>query len=103
MDGLKLHLQQSGYHAIQNAFYNGWKHDLYVSNIFLFMPDGPSYNHTTNTPPVGLYTVPSQGFKQSTKHDPRGETRHDSGNAGIPSCRSNSWAEVAYRAVSDWT
>eukprot|EP00957_Ditylum_brightwellii_P129875 9906484-Ditylum_brightwellii.AAC.1 len=39
MDGLKLYLEQSSSHAIQNAFYNGWKHDHYVSNIFLFTPD----------------------------------------------------------------
>eukprot|EP00957_Ditylum_brightwellii_P184939 14084955-Ditylum_brightwellii.AAC.1 len=40
MDGLKLYLEQSGSHAIQNAFYNDWKHNHYVSNTFLFMPDG---------------------------------------------------------------
>eukprot|EP00957_Ditylum_brightwellii_P143612 10941409-Ditylum_brightwellii.AAC.1 len=40
MDGLKLCLEQSASHAIQNAFYNDWKNDHYVSNIFLLMPDG---------------------------------------------------------------
>ena len=39
-DGLKLHLQQSGNHLIQNRFYNGWTHDHYVSNIFVFVPNG---------------------------------------------------------------
>eukprot|EP00957_Ditylum_brightwellii_P042054 3185284-Ditylum_brightwellii.AAC.1 len=33
MDGLELYLEQSGNHAIQNTFYNGWKHDHYISNI----------------------------------------------------------------------
>ncbi|AYV87068.1 MAG: hypothetical protein Sylvanvirus22_7 [Sylvanvirus sp.] len=25
---------------IQNAYYNGWKHDTFVSNVLVFMPDG---------------------------------------------------------------
>ena len=40
MDGLKLHLEQSGDHIIQNMFYNGWTHDHYVSCILVFCPDG---------------------------------------------------------------
>eukprot|EP00957_Ditylum_brightwellii_P000415 32025-Ditylum_brightwellii.AAC.1 len=39
MDGLKLYVEQSGSHTIEYAFYNCWKHDHYVSNIFLFTPD----------------------------------------------------------------
>eukprot|EP00957_Ditylum_brightwellii_P131292 10013307-Ditylum_brightwellii.AAC.1 len=39
-DGLKLYLQQSSDYVIQNVFYNSWKHDHYVTNIFLFTPDG---------------------------------------------------------------
>eukprot|EP00957_Ditylum_brightwellii_P069586 5285421-Ditylum_brightwellii.AAC.1 len=46
MDGLKLYLEQSGSHAIQNTFYNVWKHVHYVSNIFLFTPDGLTHNST---------------------------------------------------------
>ena len=40
MDGLKLHLQRSENHQTQNIFFNGWTHDHYVSNLFLFSPDG---------------------------------------------------------------
>ena len=38
-DGLKLTLQ-SGDCVIQEMFYNGWKHDNYVGNIFVFAPSG---------------------------------------------------------------
>lgn len=40
MDGLKLTLQQAGDYNEQNAFYNGWTHDHYVSSVFVFCPDG---------------------------------------------------------------
>jgi DDE superfamily endonuclease len=40
MDGLKLRLERAGDQRIQNMFYNGWTHDHYVSNLFLFSPDG---------------------------------------------------------------
>jgi hypothetical protein len=44
MDGLKLYLQQAGRKDgrgdVQTYFYNGWTHDHYVSNLFLFSPDG---------------------------------------------------------------
>ncbi len=39
MDGLKLHLQQSGNTTIQERFYNGWTHDHYVTSVFCFCPD----------------------------------------------------------------
>jgi hypothetical protein len=39
-NGLKLGLEQSGDDATQNIFFNGWTHDHYVSNLFLFLPDG---------------------------------------------------------------
>ena len=39
-DGLKLYLEQSGEFVIQAKFYNGWKCDHYVNNIFVFAPDG---------------------------------------------------------------
>ena len=34
VDGLKVYLQQAGDSIIQSRFYNGWKHDHYVTNIF---------------------------------------------------------------------
>jgi hypothetical protein len=40
MDGLKLRLERAGDDDMQNIFYNGWTHDHYVSNLFLFSPDG---------------------------------------------------------------
>ena len=39
-DGLKLYLEQSGSYIVQNMFYNGWTHDHYVSNVFVFAPSG---------------------------------------------------------------
>jgi DDE superfamily endonuclease len=40
MDGLKLRVERSGDYRIQNMFFNGWQHDHYISNLFLFSPDG---------------------------------------------------------------
>ena len=40
MDGLKLRLERAGDNNMQNNYYNGWTHDHYVSNLFLFSPDG---------------------------------------------------------------
>jgi hypothetical protein len=40
MDDLKLRLERAGDQRVQNMFYNGWTHDHYVSNLFLFSPDG---------------------------------------------------------------
>lgn len=49
-DGLKLHLEQSGDYIIQNMFYNGWTHDHYVSNIFVFAPNGVVIACAINAP-----------------------------------------------------
>ncbi|KAI2492948.1 DDE superfamily endonuclease [Fragilaria crotonensis] len=40
MDGLKLYLQQAGNSNTQNRFYNGRTHNLYVTSVFVFCPDG---------------------------------------------------------------
>jgi hypothetical protein len=40
MDGLKLPLEASGRYRMQECFYNGWTHDHYVSNVFVFCPSG---------------------------------------------------------------
>ena len=50
MDGLKLHLQQSGNDEIQEQYYNGWTHDHYVTSVFCFCPDG--------TIPIAFFNVP---------------------------------------------
>ncbi|KAE9159250.1 hypothetical protein PF004_g31610 [Phytophthora fragariae] len=39
-DGLKLNLQQAHDPVLQNAFYNGWTHGHYVSNVLVFTPYG---------------------------------------------------------------
>lgn len=40
MDGLKIRLERAGNAQVQNLFFNGWTHDHYISNLFLFSPDG---------------------------------------------------------------
>jgi hypothetical protein len=52
MDGLKLLLEKSGNNKQQNNFYNGWTHDHYVSNLFLFSPDGKIRASLLNAPGV---------------------------------------------------
>lgn len=49
-DGLKLHLEQSGDSVIQNMFYNGWTHDHYVGNVFVFAPNGVIIACAINAP-----------------------------------------------------
>ena len=50
MDGLKLTLQQSGRFTIQLRYYNGWTHDHYISNLFVFAPDGTIRFYCINCP-----------------------------------------------------
>ena len=50
VDGLKLYLQQAGDSVIQSCFYNGWKHDHFVTNIFVFAPNGSIIACTLNAP-----------------------------------------------------
>ena len=50
VDGLKLYLQQAGDSIIQSCFYNGWKHDHYVTNIFAFTLNGSIIACTLNAP-----------------------------------------------------
>lgn len=49
-DGLKLYLQKSGDAVIQNMFYNGWTHDHYVGNVFVFAPNGCIIACAVNAP-----------------------------------------------------
>lgn len=49
-DGLKLYLQQAGDCVIQNMFYNGWTHDHYVGNVFVFAPNGRIIMCAVNAP-----------------------------------------------------
>ena len=50
VDGLKLNLQQAGDSVIQSCFYNGWKHDHYVTSIFAFALNGSIISCTLNAP-----------------------------------------------------
>ena len=54
VDGLKLYLQQAGNSIIQSRFYNGWKHDHFVTNIFAFAPNGSIIACTLNAPETWL-------------------------------------------------
>ena len=40
MDGIKTPIQQSGSTKMQGYFYNGWKHNHFVTSVFCFCPDG---------------------------------------------------------------
>ena len=52
MDDLKLTLQRPGNERQQNNFYNGWTHEHYVTNLFLFSPDGKIRFSYFNAPGV---------------------------------------------------
>lgn len=49
-DGLKLYLEQSGDTVIQNMFFNGWKHEHYVSKVFVFAPSELIIGSVINAP-----------------------------------------------------
>lgn len=49
-DGCKLYLQQSGDCVIQSMFYNGWKSDHFVGNVFVFAPNGRIIACAVNVP-----------------------------------------------------
>ena len=40
LDGLKLKIHPPSDPEMENAYYNGWTSDHYISNVFLFTPDG---------------------------------------------------------------
>ena len=53
MDGLRLDIQKPGYcdgSNVQRLFYNGWKKKHYLSNIFVFSPDGKIRQASANSP-----------------------------------------------------
>ncbi len=52
MDGVKLLLESTGLGDEQNNYYNSWKQDHYVSNLFLFTPDGKIRGCYLNAPGV---------------------------------------------------
>ena len=50
MDGLKLRIQQASTTEKQALYYNGWKHDHFVTAVLCFCPDG--------TIPMAFFNVP---------------------------------------------
>jgi hypothetical protein len=50
MDGLKLLVQSSGVDVEQNAYYNGWLHDHFVSCVYVFAPSGHIVAQSLNNP-----------------------------------------------------
>ena len=40
IDGLKLPVQMSSNEMVENATYNGWLHEHFISNVFVFSPKG---------------------------------------------------------------
>ena len=43
IDGLKLPVEEPSNQDMENAMYNGWLHDHYISNILVFAPDGACF------------------------------------------------------------
>ena len=40
MDGLKIPIEASKNYSSQLLFYNGWQHDHFITNLYVFSPDG---------------------------------------------------------------
>jgi hypothetical protein len=49
-DGLKIPLQKAGDDLTQEAFYNGWKSSHFITNVFVFAPDGTIVMAVINCP-----------------------------------------------------
>ena len=43
LDGLKVMLEVAGEDAVQNKYYNGWKRNHFISNLFVFPTGGQIY------------------------------------------------------------
>jgi hypothetical protein len=50
LDGVKIGIQKPSDDMKQSHFYNGWTHDHYVVNLFLFTPDGHICAAYVNSP-----------------------------------------------------
>jgi hypothetical protein len=40
VDGLNLHVEHSSDPEVENATYNGWLHEHFIKNVFVFAPTG---------------------------------------------------------------
>ena len=50
LDGLKIPVCKPGCNVRQSAFYNGWTSGHYISNVFVFAPDGRIVAMVVNAP-----------------------------------------------------
>eukprot|EP00977_Amphora_coffeiformis_P012498 scaffold3079_cov174-Amphora_coffeaeformis.AAC.9 len=49
-DGLNILLQKAGDQTMQEVFYNGWKSGYFITNMFVFAPDGTVVMSMLNCP-----------------------------------------------------
>ncbi len=82
IDSLKLPVEESLDQDIENAMYNGWLHDHYISNILVFGPDGAHFFRLTHTMPVtwdlqelSLHAVLMHPGAGTTRESRRGSTK----------------------------
>ena len=76
VDGLKHYLQQAGDSVIQSHFYNGWKHNHYVTNIFAFAPNGSIIACTLNAPGTWHDSTPAHWGSMYSKLQKCWEDHH---------------------------
>ena len=50
LDGMKMNIESSPHGMVQSMFYNGWMHGHYVTNVFVFGPDGTIIMAAMNAP-----------------------------------------------------
>ncbi|EIW77798.1 hypothetical protein CONPUDRAFT_92166 [Coniophora puteana RWD-64-598 SS2] len=87
MDGVNIPVQTADDDEIENATYNGWLHDHFVSSVFAFGPDGtilmcrinapgswhdsrvaqPIYQFLRTETPDGFYLVADTAFPRGTE------------------------------------
>lgn len=71
-DDLKLYLQESGDWNVHNMFFSGWKHEKYVSNLFVFAANGVFIACSINAPgAIHHFTVAEWGgvYRKLQKFD----------------------------------
>ena len=49
-DGLKILFEKATDHRVQSMYYNGWKGDHYITNLFVFAPNGKIVAAVLNCP-----------------------------------------------------
>jgi DDE superfamily endonuclease len=74
-DRLKIGLERAGNYNMQQMFYNGWQHGHYLSNLFVFTPEGRiifcvlnamgTYHDSTLARSTGLYDLLHKIYKRT--------------------------------------